>query len=217
LVKDADSAQLVIDFESAEAETQLGAYISTEAFGGLPSADRLAVRQAVQLFDFMATKPDALMAPVFQPLLGRIDQAAESVILQRLNPLLPESPDEREAFFPSTVNSFLAERARSLKRLLVARSPIMPTGLLLFCLEYAVKEEAGAGGVFDAVRSSFSDLAKSELPGLLKTQYDFRNEYIAHEKREPLRSVEASREALGTWTSLLVHLRSLGAPVAAAG
>jgi type III restriction enzyme len=217
LVKDADSAQLVIDFESVEAETQVGAFVAPEVFEGLPSADRLAVRQAVQLFDFMATKPDALMAPVFQPLLGRIDQAAEGLILQRLTPLLPGSPVEREAFFPSIGNKYLGERARSLKRLLVTRSPIMPTGLLLFCIEYAIKDEPGAGGIFDAVRSSFSDLASSELPALLKTQYDFRNEYIAHEKREPLRSVEASRQALGTWTSLLVHLRSLGAPAAALG
>ena len=46
----------------------------------------------------------------------------------------------------------------------------MPTGLLLFCLEYAEKPGDGAGGIFDSVRSRFSDLAESNLPDIVKDE-----------------------------------------------
>lgn len=209
LVKDATSPQLVLDVESDDTRTDLSAFIAPGEFDVLPSSDRLAIRQAIQLFDFMASKPDALFAPVFQPLLGRIDQAAETLILQRLGPLVPESPDDRDAYFNSTDRKFLAERVRSLKRLLVTRSPIMPTGLLLFCLEYARADNTPEQGILGDVRSGFADIAHDELDQRLKAQYDFRNEYIAHEKREPLRSTEAAREALGVWTNVLARLRSV--------
>src|SRR5205814_283801 len=98
------------------------------------------------------------------------------------------------AFFDSNESKFLSERTRTLRRLLVNRSPIMPTGLLLFALEYATTGTADAG-ILGAVRAAFGALEETNkgLYEALKQQYDFRNEYIAHEKREPLRSVEAAR------------------------
>jgi type III restriction enzyme len=210
LLKDATSPQLILDIETPGSRTQVEAFISAEDFDLLPAADRHAVRQAIQLFDFMSTKPDALLAPVFQPLLGRVDHAAETLVLQRLEPSLPEAADELDAFFAATERKFLVERSRSLKRLLVTRSPIMPTGLLLFCLEYARKDQPAAGGIFNAVRANFADLAATDLGALLQRQYNFRNEYIAHEKREPLRSPEAAREALQTWVEALLRLRRIG-------
>ena len=175
------------------------------------------MRQAVQLLDFMAAKSDALLAAVFQPLLGRIDNASENLLIQRLAPQVPDDEPSREEFFDVTEDAFLTERVRSLKRLLITRSPIMPTGLLLFCLDYASKDRPGVSGVLAAVRSAFHDLAGGEVPMLLRAQYDFRNEYIAHEKREPLRSVNAARDALETWTQLLVLLRRITADAATAG
>lgn len=210
LVKDAQSPQLILDVDSDESRTQVSAFVAIEAFEGLPSADRHAIRQAIQLFDFMAGKPDALLAPVFQPLLGRVDHASESLLLARLSPRLPEAVDELDKFFDATPKSFLGERARSLKRLLVTRSPIMPTGVLLFCLDYASKERQSTG-IFAAICEEFQEDAQTDLPDLLQRQYDFRNEYIAHEKREPLRSEEAAREGLGVWIDTLVSLRRVAA------
>lgn len=120
------------------------------------------------------------------------------------------SPEARDQFFGPPKSKFLSERVRSLKRLLVTRSPIMPTGLLLFALEYASTGKP-EGGVLGAICSSFSELSDSDLVGDLKQQYDFRNEYIAHEKREPLRSPEAAEEALQLWVSVLSRLRRLEA------
>jgi type III restriction enzyme len=85
----------------------------------------------------------------------------------------------------------------------------MPTGLLIFCLEYATGEGAPPCGIFEAIRGNFSDLASSDLRARLRTQYEFRNEYVAHEKREPLRSTEAARDALRLWVRLLSELRGI--------
>ncbi len=215
LLKDATSPQLRFQLDD-ESQVRVETFVAPDDFLSLVLADQTAVKQAIQLFEFMSGKPDSLLAPVFQPLLGRVDHAAETLLLQRLEPTLPEDQQERDAFFDVTDKKFLAERARSLKRLLITRSPIMPTGLLLFCLDYASKDEPGRGGIFDAVRTSFRDLVATDLPGRLKAQYDFRNEYIAHEKREPLRSEEAAREALQIWTQVLVEMRRVAAAAPAA-
>jgi type III restriction enzyme len=210
LLKEATSPQLTFDVESDASRSQVEAFIDAEAFAALPSGDRVAIRQAIQLFDFMAGKPDALLAPVFQPLLGRIDHAAEALLLARLGPDVPEDHAQRDSFFEVSEKKFLSERCRTLKRLLVTRSPIMPTGVLLFCLEYAAKPKPDSDGILRAVESRFGDLASTDLAAAVKAQYDFRNAYIAHEKREPLRSVEAARTALTVWANVLRRLRAVG-------
>ena len=135
------------------------------------------------------------------------------MILQRLEPSVPADDAVQDAFFSpdfGAINkkqhNFLSERGRSLKRLLVHRSPIMPTGLLLFCMDYANKDKVTVGGIFAEVRSSFTDLAGSDLEAFLKEQYEFRNLYVAPEKHEPLTSVVATRRALGIWIDALVAL-----------
>lgn len=209
LLKDATSPQLRFQLGDEETKVNIEAFIEPDDFEALAPADQTALRQAIQLFEFMSGKADALLAPVFQPMLGRVDHAAETLLLQRLEVALPEDPAELDAFFAVTEKKFLAERARSLKRLLVSRAPIMPTGVLLFCLDYASKDEPGRGGIFDEVRARFKDLSGSDFPVLLQKQYDFRNEYIAHEKKEPLRSEEAARDALRVWAEVLVRTRQL--------
>ena len=81
---------------------------------------------------------------MFQPLLGRVDHAAEALLLTRLSGDVPPSDGERETYFDASSKKFLTERCRTLRRLLVTRSPIMPTGVLLFCLEYAAKPKPGS-------------------------------------------------------------------------
>lgn len=89
LVKDAVSPQMILDVDSDSGTTQVAPFVDLEQFASLPAPAKHAVTQAVQLFDFMASKPDALLAPVFQPLLGRIDNAAVALMLERLGPLVP--------------------------------------------------------------------------------------------------------------------------------
>ena len=97
------------------------------------------------------------------------------------------------------------ERARSLKRLLIHRSPLMPTGLLIFCLEYCRGATTPTGGVFAAITHRFDDLAKTDLRDQVQVLYSFRNKYIAH-VNEPLADVNLTRDMLRKWTTALIAL-----------
>jgi len=83
----------------------------------------------------------------------------------------------------------------------------MPTGVLVFCLDYARKDSEPLGGVFASIRSSFAVLADTDLRERLDHVYNFRNDYIAHEKKE-LSDTEVARQALGDWASTLATLHA---------
>ena len=158
---------------------------------------------------------------MFQPLLGPIDHAAEALLLGRLAGDVPSEAVAQKDFFEPDMSSvkkssvkFLSERARTLKRLLVHRSPLTPTGLLIFCLEYAEKDTDPLTGVFTSVRNRLSDLAGADLKSVLEAVYEFRNTYIAHQKSDPLTDVEQTRAALGTWTEALLRLWEQGSQAA---
>lgn len=207
LVKDVQSPQMILDIESAEASAQISEFIDLDALADLAASDQHAIKQSIQLFDFMASKPDPVFAPVFQPLLGRIDEAAEALLITRLAPSVPSTPGDRDSFFEAG-RGFLSERTRSLKRLLVSRSPLMPTGLVIFCIEYAGGKKSHDVGVLTVVKEQFAEFAGSGLEQRVREQYEFRNTYVAHEKHEPLQSVEAAREGLANWIGTLVALRA---------
>jgi type III restriction enzyme len=169
----------------------------------------------VLLFDFMASKQNVGFAPVFQPLLGPIDEAAENLLLARLGAAVPVDPDLRERFFEAVSpgggrpNPHLVERGRALKRLLVDHAPIMPIGVLLFCLDYQPRAEALASNVFAVIAGVFSDIHGSALRQELRRVYEFRNTYVAHEKGEELTARHLAEEALHDWIDVLVSLEQL--------
>jgi type III restriction enzyme len=92
-----------------------------------------------------------------------------------------------------------------LRKMLVYRSPLMPTGVLSFCFDYASKNAESPPGIYAAVRKRFADLAATDLPKQMKDVYDFRNTYIAHQKAE-LTDIARTREALREWIGALVGL-----------
>ncbi len=218
LLREADSAQMALPLQFEANETggsRLAQFVSHEDLENLALRPRRGVEHAVLLFDFMTSKQNIAFAPVFQPMLGPIDEAAEKLLLSRLQSSVPEDPALRSGFFEIATdsskkpNAYLVERGRSLKRLLVDRSPIMPTGLLLFCLDYQAKTQELTTNIFSAVEQEFRDLRDSELRDALRGMYNFRNTYIAHEKGNPLASQQIAEEALHQWVDMLVFLQRL--------
>lgn len=220
IIRQSKSPQLVLDFEKPDEERlaeQLKVFIDPDVLQGLPSRYRKAVEHAVSLFRFHEKKQRVSFAPVFQPLLGPIDHAAEALLLDRLAGDVPvESTAQKDFFEPEMVEAdlsrtkkkkmeVLTQHARTLKRLLIHRGPLMPTGLLVFCLGYAQKDTEPLGGIFTSVRTRFSDIAKTGIRELVGQVYDFRNTYIAHEKKE-LTDVEITRTALKSWIETLHNL-----------
>ncbi|MEK6250700.1 MAG: DEAD/DEAH box helicase family protein [Actinomycetota bacterium] len=215
LLDEAASPQVALPLGQAESEESSQVvydFISEDDLGALPLRARKGIQEAALLFDYMAKKRKVSFSPVFQPLLGPLDTAAEALLFQRLEPALPETADDQSAFFNPDLTAekkkhqkFLENQASLLRRFLVHRSPITPIGMLCFCLAYAAKDEGAPGGIFVAVRERFSDLADTDLGELLGTVYDFRNTYVAHVKDE-LGDRGKAEEALRHWIDALGRL-----------
>jgi type III restriction enzyme len=218
LLDEAESPQLVLPFASPDVQRQaeqFAAFLDPKLLEMLPSRYRKAIEHAVTLFHFHENKEAVSFSPVFTPLLGPIDHAAEALLLERLQSDVPAAQADQNDFFEPDMSTakkksadFLAERAKTLKRLLVHRAPLMPTGVLVFCLDYAAKPSEPLGGVFKSVRTRFADIAQTDLRGLVQGMYDFRNTYIAHEKAE-LTDAAVTRTALRDWVTALWRLQSV--------
>lgn len=216
--------QLALSFGDSDAERKnehIKRFIAPDALDALPSRYRIGIEHAVALFHFHENKSGVSFAPVFQPMLGPIDDAAQTILLGRLASEVPVATDAQRVFFEpdfSTLKNkskerFLTERARGFRRLLVDRNPIMPTGLLLFALEYAKKTSQPLGGIFGLLRERLQDLIATPLYEELSEVYHFRNTYIAHQKTESeLRDVELTRSSLAKWVSTLQSLFAASTP-----
>jgi type III restriction enzyme len=226
LLQQAASPQQTLNLEVTEegrAAELVKDFMEPGVLASLPSRYRKAIADAAAVFHFFEKKEAASFGPCFQPLLGPIDHAAEALTLGRLESEVPTSAlAQRDFFEPDLTHlqraqaAFLKDKAGLLKKLLVHRSPLMPSGVLLFCLDYAAKPDEAPGGIFTSVRQRFAALAKTDLPNLIRGFYDFRNTYIAHAKAD-LGDREKAREALGHWISTLraLHLAVAEADVAA--
>ncbi len=218
LLEEAGSSQLALPLrhtESEESSRVVYDFISEEDLGALPLRARKGIQEAVLLFDYMAKKQKVSFSPVFQPLLGPLDAAAEALLLERLEPALPEEADAQTAFFAPDLSTqktkhqkFLENQTSLLRRFLVHRSPIMPVGLLRFCLDYSAKDEEAPEGVLAAVRERFADLAESDLGELLGSAYDFRNTYIAHAKKDLTERLVAE-DGLKQWITAVQRLQEI--------
>lgn len=215
LLQQAASPQQVLSLEisdEAKVAEQVREFIEPRVLAALPSRYRKAISDAATVFHFLEKKESASFGPCFQPLLGPIDHAAEALMRGRLEQDVPTAAVEQKDFFDPDLSvvqrnrvQFLKDKATFLKRLLVHRSPLMPSGILIFCLDYAAKPDEPLPGVFTSVRSRFSTLATTNLPVLVKEFYEFRNNYIAHAKAE-LADRAMARVALRHWVKTLLEL-----------
>jgi len=102
----------------------------------------------------------------------------------------------------------LLEKAKLIQKLLVYNAPIMPTGILKFCLEYAESPSDHVRGVFESIRLNSRDLRGTGLVKHLAEVYAFRNTYVAHQDKE-LTDREEARKAPKTWVDLVVRLEGI--------
>jgi type III restriction enzyme len=215
LLKQATEAQQTLKLEVAEEDKvaeQVKGFVDPAVLAALPSRYRKAIADAAAVFHFFEKKEGASLGACFQPLLGPIDHAAEALMRSRLEAGVPTAAAAQRVYFEpdfstlqKTQAAYMKDKGGLLRKLLVHRAPLMPTGVLLFCLDYATKPDEGLPGVFTAVRTQFAPLAKSEMPKLVKAYYDFRNNYIAHAKAD-LTDRAKAREALALWVRTLLAL-----------
>jgi len=191
--------------------TGIDAFISSTQLEKLPSRYKKAIEQAVALFQFFEKKEDVSFAPVFTSLLGPLDESAKGLISDLLLPMLPAAPAEQKNFFApyyeglnkGTID-WLRMNAKNLEKTLVFKNGLMPIGLLKFCLEYC-QGDYNIGGVFEAVKQYFSKINESDLYDIVKSIYDFRNTYIAHQDKE-LTDIKTTKEGLAHWVQGLCKI-----------
>ena len=206
LLDEAVEPQLTLPFgEARPGDERLGEFIADADFTALPPAHQKMVRQAVSLFRFLENKPGQLLAPVFTPLLGPLDDASKALLLKRLGPEIPAEREAQKKFFQVKAG-YLTEkegdeykrRSSNLKRTLVDHGGMSPIGLLRECMEFAQIGKESIGPVFDCVRTSFQS-DSGETFKMISNINSFRNTYVAHQKKQ-LTDVALARVALAEWT-----------------
>jgi type III restriction enzyme len=216
LLDEAVEPQLTLPFgEARPGDERISEFIADADFAALPPAHQKMVRQAVSLFRFLENKSGNLLAPVFTPLLGALDEAAKAMLLKRLGPQIPTGREEQKRFFQTTASGLTEKeaedykrRSSNLKRTLVDHGGMSPIGLLRECLEFAKQVKESIGPVFDCVRNSFKS-DTGETFDLVSRINSFRNTCVAHVKKEPLTDVALARAALVEWSGGLRHLWKL--------
>jgi len=181
----------------------------------LPARYRKQVDQAVMLFRFLENKAGMNYSPVFNALLGSMDEAAKGLIVRRLQSAVPATVDEQKAWFapyfgqidPRTQRHY-QQMAQNLKRTLVFKNGLSPLGLLRSCMDHALNDNAKIGGVFDAVRTAFKVEGGRKVLGAVTDVNDFRNIYIAHQEKE-LTDVKQAERALKTWIDVMKALSAV--------
>ena len=163
-------------------------FVDEATLNALPSRYRKAVTDAVEYFQFARNKSGLSFSPVFQPLLGSLDEAAKGLIVKRLSKLLPATVPEQKAWFEpylSSVDQRMVQHykgmAQNLKKTLVFNNGISLIGLLRNCLDFAMNDKNKPGGVFDAVQATFKVKGALDLLDKVTKINDFRNNYVAHQ------------------------------------
>jgi type III restriction enzyme len=190
LLRQAASPQQTLNLEASEADKTaelVKDFVDPAVVALLPSRYKKAVTDAAAVFHFFEKKQSASFGPCFQPLLGPIDHAAEALMRGHLEPDVPTAAvAQRDYFEPDlshlqrTRAEFMRDKAGLLKKLLVHHSPLMPTGLLQFCLDYSAKADEPLSGIFTSVRTKLAPLGRSELPSL-RTSTSFAT-HLSHAK-----------------------------------
>src|SRR4030066_68295 len=193
LIREKAQPQLFLPLgEYAEGKvTGIEEFIKSTDLEKLPSRYKKAIEPAVTLFQFFEKKEGMSFAPVFTPLLGPLDESAKGLINEQLLPLMPSTQAEQKAFFEPYYGTlkkgdtdWLNRHASNLRRTLVFKNGLWPSGLLLFCLDYSKMSKYEVGGVFEAIKKSFAEFSNTDLCEAVRAITDFRNTYIAHQEKE---------------------------------
>lgn len=188
-----------------EAPTATDDFVSADVMSALPPRYRNAVEQAVMLFRFMENKEGMNFAPVFNALLGSLDEAAKGLVTRRLQDALPTTAAEQKAWFEPYLGRIEGGKrrhyesfAQNLKRTLVFGNGVSPLGLLRNCLDFALNDRAKFGGVFDVVIERFNVKGGRNLLIDVEAVNEFRNTRVAHQDQE-LTDVKHAERELKKW------------------
>ena len=149
-------------------------------------------------------------------MIGSLEDASNTLLVERLGPFVPNNkPGQKDFFNPDLIGfekaKYYQGEIKKLERTLVFKSPISPMGHLKFSIEVAQKADRN-GGIFDALQKAFGSSEFENLLETLNPVYIFRNKFVAHQEKEETVGKDMARVQLKNWISTLVlldRLRSL--------
>ncbi len=186
---------------------ELEGLVDASVLESLPDRYRKAAEQAISLFRFLENKPEIDYSPVFQALLGSIDEAAKGFMKRRLLSDVPSSVQEQKVWF-APYSTGIADRdrkryenmAQNLKKTLVFDNGVSPLGLLRSCIDYAMNDNTKIGGIFESVKAKFKVKGATDLLTVVTKINDFRNTRVVHKEKDlPLTDVNLTKSQLLMW------------------
>jgi type III restriction enzyme len=190
-------------------------FFGAETLAKLGPRAKKAAEDALELYRYLEKKTDTTsLAPVFNTLLGSMDEAAKAFIVKSLQPKVPINRLDQQRWFepdlsaaPHREQRHFQNMAASLKRALVYGSVHSAIGLARSCLDHAVQGKPPLKGVFAGVREAFGvPDAKGYLRWITDVN-EFRNTYVAHHEK-PLTDRPLAEKNLKHWVVTLGSLRT---------
>ena len=175
----------------------------------LPAELREYVMQAVNHLAYDRKKNYPQFGSAFQPLLYPLETLCGVMLERTLQARVPANHAEADYYFqpdlsdlsPAQENVY-AKNGRYLRKNLVYGQNNNRVGVLLFCLDYAGKNQPDLGGIWTDVRAKWHDENSQNLHALLDSIYQFRNRYVAHGD-EPLQDGALAEAAMSEWITTL--------------
>ncbi len=188
-------------------------FFGPDALSRLKPRARKAAQDALDLFRFLEKKKDTTtLAPVFNTLLGSLDESARIAIARGLQPQMPQKRADQDAWLnpdlskvPARERNFFENTARYLSRGLVHGTFPSAVGLLRTCLDHGLNGPAEPRGVFLELKKAFGSPTNAPLLERVTRVNTFRNTYIAHHEKALSDPKQAEIE-LKFWVETLAQL-----------
>ncbi len=213
LISEAPVQQLKLPIAEVTAQAEkthaFREFVADDILAQLPSSYKNAIEQAIGLLLICEKQKDYSFGPVFQTLLGRMDNAAQTFLINQLADAVPTSQFEQRQFFEGNAPPKLIRQGQNLRKTLVYKTGQSVLGLLKFCLDFENKENLT--GIWKAIDIQLKTYRGSDLADTIETINDFRNTYVAHEEKV-LTDAKQARINLKYWIEGLVQLYALNHP-----
>jgi type III restriction enzyme len=202
--------QFLFTKDQEEAPLRLEEFVIEADFSKLPPRYQQNIRQAVMLYRFIENKDGLSFTPVFTPLIGSLEDASNTLLVERLGPFVPNNKPAQKDFFNPDLSGhdkakYYQGEIKKLERTIVFRSPISPMGHLKFAIEVGLKAENHAG-ILKALAEAFGYPNFQSLLEPLNQVYVFRNKFVAHQEKETILSKDVAKSQLQLWVNTLALL-----------
>lgn len=197
--------QLPLGEPEPEKEAVTEDFIKSAQLDQLPSRYKKCIEQSIIMYKFTERKEGFTFSPVFNVLLGPLDDASKGLMASLLGSSMPANPKDTHNFFephlggvnPKEVKT-LSKQAMNLKKTLIYGNGFSPLGLLSFCFDYSKNYEYSIGGIYGAIKKSFAPFNQTDMFEAVSAINDFRNNYVAHQQKF-LNDPVLARENLIKW------------------